>query len=227
MIYHLFYILTFHPAVSPHLPRWEPAMKYLPSHETHELHAAPSTRFGLSKNSGTPKWQTGWIPPNNASNCRLCWGFTKNGPLKYRYFRIIHDDHSCSWSFRYYMLYLHVLSDSKLSKLSTTESLYTKLNQWSNFGAQWKLVKLQNGLGKALKGSSFAPTHSHIGILVEIQQILPKSKNRWQLEGSVGSTAEQPPHQVLPVLRPRLIKGQVERPCKTYLVSCMRLPRVP
>lgn len=29
------------------------------------------------------------------------------------------------------------------SKLSTAESLYTKMHQWSNFGAQWDLVKLQ------------------------------------------------------------------------------------
>lgn len=138
-------------------------------------------------------------------------------------FWITQDEHSCSWSFKYYMLYLHVLSDSSIPSFLQRKVCTQKCTNEATLEHSETWSSSKSGLGKALKGSSFAPAHSHICVLVE-QQILPKSKNQWQLEGSVGSIAERPPHQVLPVLRPRLIKGQVERPWQDLPIQLPTLP---
>ena len=169
-------------------------MKYLPSHETHELHAAPSWGESSTRCQGHQLFVNG------------CAGWIYRGCPK---IVVPQNDHRLNSRKSCFQLIptLHFAGG-----FGPLKSLTTNGETWSSS---------HFGLGKALKGSSFAPTHSHICILVEIQQILPKSKNQWQLEGSVGSTAERPPHQILPVLRPRLIRGQVERPCKTYRFSCL------
>ena len=121
-------------------------MKYLPSHETHELHAAPSWGESSTRCQGHQLFVNG------------CARWIYRGCPK---IVVPQNDHRLNSRKSCFQLIptLHFAGG-----FGPLKSLTTNGETWSSS---------HFGLGKALKGSSFAPTHSHICILVEIQQIPP------------------------------------------------------